>query len=109
VQNFSIEWIKAAKINKNDNGKTISITNDTNFLSLTLNNKKTNVNLEIDDGRTDKFIVKTENGELNIYRFSKIKIGAQRDKKNLVRVGNLINNRILLFVFWEEIKTFMMK
>jgi hypothetical protein len=65
--NFNIEWIKAAKINKNDDGKTIRITNDTNFLSLTLNNEKNNVKLEIDDGRTDKFIVKTENGELNIY------------------------------------------
>ena len=67
IQNFSIEWIKAAKINKNDDGKTIRVTNDTNFILLTLNNKKTNVNLEIDDGRTDKFIVKMENGELNIY------------------------------------------
>ncbi|MCD4780963.1 MAG: SUMF1/EgtB/PvdO family nonheme iron enzyme, partial [Candidatus Omnitrophica bacterium] len=67
MQNFNIEWIKAAKINKNDDGKTIRITNDTNFLSLTLNNEKNNVNLEIDDGRTDKFIVKTKNGELNIY------------------------------------------
>ena len=69
MQNFNIEWIKAAKINKTDDVKTIRITNDTNFLSLTLNNEKNNVNLEIDDGRTDKFIVKTENDELNIYYF----------------------------------------
>ena len=68
MQNFSIEWIKAAKINKNDDGKTISVTNDTNSLSLTLNNKKTKVNLEIDDGRTDEFIVKMEEGELKIYK-----------------------------------------
>ena len=68
MQNFSIEWVKAAKINKNDDGKTIRLTNGTNFLSLTLNNEKTNVNLEIDDGRTDEFIVKTENSELNIYK-----------------------------------------
>ena len=68
MQNFNIEWIKTAKINKNDDGKTIRITNDTNFISLTLNNEKNNVNIEIDDGRTDKFIVKTENGELNIYK-----------------------------------------
>ena len=68
MQNFSIEWVKAAKINKNDDGKTIRVTNGMNFLSLTLNNEKTNVNLEIDDGRTDEFIVKTENGERNIYK-----------------------------------------
>ena len=71
MQNFSIEWVKAAKINKNDDGKTIRLTNGTNFLSLTLNNEKTNVNLEIDDGRTDEFIVKTENSELNIYKKDK--------------------------------------
>ena len=67
MQNFNIEWIKTAKINKNEDVRTIRMTNDTNFLSLTLNNEKNNVNIEIDDGRTDKFIVKTENGELNIY------------------------------------------
>jgi len=67
MQYFNIEWIKAAKINKNDDGKIIWVTTDTNSLSLTLNNEKTNVNLKIDDGRTDKFIVKTENGDLNIY------------------------------------------
>jgi hypothetical protein len=68
MQNFSIKWVKAAKINKNDDGKTIRVTNGMNFFSLTLNDEKTNVNLEIDDGRTDEFIVKTENGELNIYK-----------------------------------------
>jgi predicted phage baseplate assembly protein len=67
MQYFNIEWINAAKIEKNADVKTIMVTNDTNYLSLTLNNEKTNVNLEIDDGRTDIFIVKTENGELNIY------------------------------------------
>ena len=69
MQNFNIEWIKAAKINKTDDVKTIRITNDTNILSLKLNNEKNNVNIEIDGGRTDKFIVKTENDELNIYYF----------------------------------------
>ncbi len=67
MQNFNIEWVKAAKIKKNDDGKTIRITSETNSLSLTLNDEKTNVNLEIDDGRTDKFIVKTEFGGLNIF------------------------------------------
>jgi len=67
MQNFKIEWIKAAIIKKNDDGKTIRITNEPNFLSLTLNNEKNNVNLEINDVRTDEFIVKKENGELNIY------------------------------------------
>ncbi len=68
MQNFSIEWVKAAKIKKNDDGKTIRVNSEENFLSLTLNDEKTNINLEIDDGRTDKFIVKIKNGKLNIYK-----------------------------------------
>lgn len=68
MKNFSIEWVKEGKIKKNDDIKTISVTNEKNFLSLALNDEKTSVNLEIDDGRTDKFIVKTENGKLNIYQ-----------------------------------------
>ncbi|MFZ3165988.1 MAG: hypothetical protein WA130_00120 [Candidatus Methanoperedens sp.] len=68
MQNFSIEWVIAAIISKTDDGKTIMVNSKTNFLSLILNDDKTKVKLEIDDGRTVKFIVKTENGELNIYR-----------------------------------------
>ena len=65
MQYFNIEWINRAKIEKSADGKTIRVTDDTNYLYLTL--EKTNVNLKIDDGRTYTFIVKTENGELNIY------------------------------------------
>ncbi len=68
IRNFGIEWVKSAQIKRNDDGKTIMVTSETNFLSLTLNEKKTNLNLKIDDGRTDKFIVKTEKDELNIYQ-----------------------------------------
>ncbi len=38
-----------------------------NYLLLSLNDEKTKVNLNIDDGRTDEFIAQTENGELKIY------------------------------------------
>ncbi len=66
-QKFGIEWVTTANIEKIDDDRTIKITNDKKFVSLKLNNEKTIVNLEIYDGRTDKFLVKTENGELNVY------------------------------------------
>ncbi|PWB50027.1 MAG: hypothetical protein C3F06_13055 [Candidatus Methanoperedenaceae archaeon] len=66
--NFGIDWVRTAKTDKIDDGKTIKITSGRNFLSLRLNDKKNNVNLEINDIRTDEFIVKVENGELNIYQ-----------------------------------------
>jgi len=72
MHNFKIEWVKSAKIEKTNNGKTIILTGATNFLSLTLNDKQTLVNLKIDDDRNDKFIAKTEKDGLNIYVPEKI-------------------------------------
>jgi len=46
---------------------TIRVYTDTNFLSLRLNDKKTRINLKIDDGRTYELIAKAENDTLNIY------------------------------------------
>ena len=66
-QNFGIDWVKTAKIEKIDNGKTIKVSTQKNYLLLKLNNEQTEVNLEIDDVRTDKFVVKIENSKLNIY------------------------------------------
>ena len=65
-QNFNIDWAKIAKIEK-VNDKTIKVSNESKSLSLTLDDQKTKVNIEIDDGRTEKLIAKTENGKLNIF------------------------------------------
>lgn len=67
TQNFGIKWVKKAKIKKNDYDKTIRVFTERNSLSLRLNDEKTKVNIEIDDGRTDELITKTKNDELNIY------------------------------------------
>jgi len=64
---FNIDWVNKAKIEKIDNGKTIKISTKKNCLSIKLNDIKTEAVLEIDDGRTDKFLAKTENCVLNIY------------------------------------------
>ncbi|MGB8218657.1 MAG: hypothetical protein WCE94_15270 [Candidatus Methanoperedens sp.] len=71
IYEYSIDWVKTARIEKIDDGKTIRVTNGKNFILLKLNNEKTEVKLEIDDGRTDDFITKTENGNLNIYTTKK--------------------------------------
>ncbi len=65
---FSIDWVKAGKIEKIDEGRTIRISTEKNSLSLTLNVEKTKMNLEIDDVRTDGFPAKMKNGKLKIYR-----------------------------------------
>ena len=66
-QNYDIDWVKTAKIEKIDDVKTIKISTEKKYLSLKLNDEQTEVNLEIDDIRTDKFVVKIENSKLNIY------------------------------------------
>ncbi len=66
-QNFGIDWIKTAKIEKIEDGRTIKVSTEKNSLLLRLNDEKTKVSLKIDDVRTDKFIAKTENSKLNIY------------------------------------------
>lgn len=66
-ERFEIEWIKTAKFEKIDNDNTIRVYTEENSLLLRLNDEKTKVILEIDDGRKNEFTVKTVNDRLNIY------------------------------------------
>ncbi len=66
TQNLNIDWAKTAKIEK-ANDKIIKVSYESKSLSLKLDDEKTKVNIEIDDGRTEKLIAKTENGKLNIF------------------------------------------
>ena len=66
-QNFGIDWIKTANIEKIDDVRTIRVSTEKNSLSLRLNHEKTKAILTIDNVRTDPFIAKMENGKLNIY------------------------------------------
>lgn len=52
-KNFNIDWVKTAKIQKIDDGKTIRVYTEKNSLLLKLNDEKTEVNLKIDEGGTD--------------------------------------------------------
>ncbi len=71
LRNFGINGL-TAKIEKIDDGRTINISSEKNFLSLILNDEKTKVTLKINDFKTYDFIVKTENGKLNVYPKPKI-------------------------------------
>ncbi len=70
-QSFDIDWVKTAKIEKIDGGKTIRVSTGKNSLSLRLNDEKNEVHLTIDDGRTNEFIAmingQIKNGKLNVY------------------------------------------
>lgn len=70
IQNFNVNWVITAKIEKNDDGRAIKISEGTNHLSLKLNKEKTKVTLTINDDKTAEFDAKTENNKLNIYDLS---------------------------------------
>lgn len=66
--NYDLDWVKTAKIAKTDDDKTIMINAGEKFISLNLCNENTELDIKIDNVKTDKFIVKTENDKLNIYK-----------------------------------------
>jgi len=65
---YHINWVYTARIDKSEDGKTIRISKADTTLSLTLNDKDSEIILKIDNIEKDKFIAKEENGELNIYK-----------------------------------------
>ena len=81
-RNFGIDWVKTAKIEKIDNGRTIKVSTQKNYLSLKLNDEQTEVNLEIDDDRTDKFVVKIENSKLQIYKYKECWLHDAEEMRN---------------------------
>lgn len=77
LRNFGINS-DTAKIEKINNGRTIQISSEKNHLSFSLNNERTKATLKIDDSRTYEFIVKMENGKLNVY--PKLKVNELIDR-----------------------------
>lgn len=66
TKKLGILWVKTANIEKIDDDNTIRLSAGENFLTLKLIGNA--VKLETDDGTTDEFIAKHEDGKLNIYR-----------------------------------------
>ena len=69
-QKIESEWVKTAKIDKIDD-RTIIVSTEKKSLSLTLNDEKTKVIIELFDGRTAEFKTSMVKGKLNIYGFGK--------------------------------------
>lgn len=61
-----VKWVRNATIEKTAD-RVITISEGTNSFSLSLDEKKSNVLLKTDTQKTYEFIVKRENGKLNIY------------------------------------------
>jgi hypothetical protein len=67
-QEYKIEVVSDNTIN------VININNSVIFLSLALNSKKTEVNLKINGGRSETYLVKLENNEQNVYDYKQCEV-----------------------------------
>ena len=93
-QNYDIDWVETAEIEKTADDNNVSITKDENSLSLKLNDEKTKVTLEIDDGRTDEFVVRKEKDKLNI--FSNIIIEVEINSTSKIVKTNLEKGKTMI-------------
>jgi CRISPR-associated endonuclease/helicase Cas3 len=66
-RDFGIDCVNTAKIEKIEDNKTIKLYSENNYVSLTLNFEKTKVTLTINGSKANEFVVKVENGTLNVY------------------------------------------
>ena len=57
-----------AEIKKSDNNKIITITKGGNSLRLELNEEENRVILDLINGKTHNYILKLEDGKLNVYK-----------------------------------------
>ncbi len=67
TQNYGANWVKNAKIEKKDNDSTVTISMESNYISLRLNDEKDKVTMVSTDGWKTEFTVKQKNGRLDIY------------------------------------------
>jgi hypothetical protein len=68
IKEFGIDWVNNARIEKIYNGMAIKVSTENNFLSIRLNDKKTEALLEIDNCRTNILMAKMENDYLSTYK-----------------------------------------
>jgi len=101
-QTYGTDWVKTAKIEKTEGGRKIIVSGEKNSLSLRLNDKKTRVNLTIDDVKTDELTARPKNGELNIYKYNKTEYSEPRIYKafDLAKSGTKI---VLLHAGFDQI------
>ncbi|MGB8216296.1 MAG: HD domain-containing protein [Candidatus Methanoperedens sp.] len=80
TQKCGANWIEIAMIEKTDDGSTITITAENNYISLQLNDKKDKATIMSADGMITEFIIRKENDKLNAYNTSKTELEKELSK-----------------------------
>ena len=116
VEDIGIDWAEDAKIDKSNDGTTISIYKDEkNSAKIIMGVNKEKAILKISDGRTRDLKVKTDNNKLNLYEENKKKIRGdvntltnQYHSDNSIHFLELISHHITktigaLFEDWDKL------
>jgi hypothetical protein len=87
---FNVKWIMNEKIEKNEDGRAIKVFAEKRTFSLKLNDKKTELVLEIDNVEIDRFISKMENDKLNVYEDDELREIGPRWAADSIRMLGII-------------------
>ncbi len=95
THSFSTDWVKTARIEKSDDGKTITLFTEKSNMSLKLDDTKSKVTLMLNgitqDKETRDLTVEKESGKLNIYRAQALKDLMQNKLFRIILVAGLAN------------------
>lgn len=99
---YSLSWIRTARIEKVDESKTIRVFNGSNLILLKLNeeNDEIEINIELDDGRSGKLIMCREKDKQKIYKEDTISIRKIREDR--ICQGDIIKNVKYIESFKED-------
>ena len=84
LQKYGGDWVRSTKIEKSDDNRTINVFDENQSLSLKLNYDKTRMILTKTDGETKEFLVKMEEGKLNVYGDENKTIRVYDDENSLM-------------------------
>ncbi len=90
IQNFGVSWVRAEAVKKVDDDKNICVSSDNNSLSFSINDDETMASLVINNKKIDEFVLKKENGNLNVYRHVDILPVVPLNAKQLEAVTGLL-------------------
>ncbi len=106
MQNYHINWIKTAKVEKIDDDKAIRVYTEKRSLFLRPNYEKTRIILEIDSGRIGELIANREYGTLNIYSEKNPEVRDVARARTLTVLRGLDRNRkgaVLRFLYEADL------
>jgi len=111
---LNIELTENVSIEKSDNGEVITVAEDKKFIEIKLNKKENILTLKIRGGNTYQYILKKEDGKINIYeqinenKNNKNKNNDKNNEVTIIEVGGTVGDMENM-VFLEALRQLSIK